>query len=53
MEKGFEYIMENGGIDSEADYNYTAKDGACWAAAAKRVVATVNNFTDVKCASSL
>ena len=27
MEKGYEYIIKNGGIDSEADYNYTAKVG--------------------------
>jgi hypothetical protein len=47
MEAGFKYIMSNGGIDSELDYNYTAKDGVCWTAAEKRVVATVNNFTDV------
>eukprot|EP01047_Picozoa_sp_COSAG01_P074029 COSAG01_NODE_12243_length_1775_cov_1.475537_2_plen_180_part_01 len=48
MENGFKYIIANGGIDSEKDYNYTAKDGQCWTAAEKRVVATINNFTDVK-----
>jgi C1A family cysteine protease len=48
MEAGFKYILSNGGIDSEQDYNYTAKDGVCWTAAEKRVVATINNFTDVK-----
>eukprot|EP01051_Picozoa_sp_SAG22_P014583 SAG22_NODE_1790_length_3569_cov_23.345821_4_plen_490_part_00 len=47
MEAGFRYIMANGGIDSETDYNYTAKDGTCWTAAESRHVATVNNFTDV------
>lgn len=48
MENGFKYIIANGGIDSEGDYNYTAKDGVCWTAAEKRVVATINNYTDVK-----
>ena len=52
MEAAFQYIMANGGIDSEADYNYTSgmddKNGVCWTAAEKRVVATINNYTDVK-----
>ena len=48
MENGFKYIMANGGIDSETDYNYTAKDGQCWTAAEKRHVATIYNYTDVK-----
>ena len=37
----------NGGLDSESDYNYTAKRGPCWKAAEKRDVATIDSFTMV------
>eukprot|EP01052_Picozoa_sp_SAG31_P019177 SAG31_NODE_1388_length_8538_cov_3.310843_5_plen_456_part_00 len=47
MEKAYTYVMLNGGIDSEPDYNYTGAQGMCWAAAAQRKVATIFNFTDV------
>jgi C1A family cysteine protease len=29
MDNGFEWIISNGGIGAEADYEYTAKDGSC------------------------
>ena len=29
MEDGFEFIIKNGGISSEANYPYTAVDGTC------------------------
>ena len=29
MDYGFEYIIKNGGIDSEADYPYKMRDEAC------------------------
>ncbi len=35
MENAFTYIMENGGIDTEKDYPYTATDGTCQAAKAR------------------
>jgi len=44
MDYGFQYIIKNGGIGSEASYPYTAKDGSC-----KKVpsVATITGFKDV------
>jgi hypothetical protein len=44
MDYGFQYIINNKGIGSEASYPYTAKDGAC-----KKVpsVATITGFKDV------
>lgn len=29
MDYAFEFIKNNGGIDTEADYPYRAKDGTC------------------------
>eukprot|EP00935_MAST-01C_sp_MAST-1C-sp1_P000614 g614.t1 len=43
----FQYIIQNKGIDSEDDYSYDGADDPCWAAAAKRVVATLSNYTVV------
>jgi hypothetical protein len=50
MDNGFKYIIANKGIDSEDDYNYTSGNGTdftCWTNAQKRVVLTIDNFTDV------
>ncbi|CAM6025084.1 unnamed protein product [Sphagnum balticum] len=44
MEDAFTYIIENGGIDTEEDYPYTATDGTCQAA--KNVV-SINDYADV------
>jgi hypothetical protein len=35
MENAFNYIMENGGIDTEKDYPYTGTDGTCQGAKAR------------------
>ena len=46
MDYGFQYIIDNGGICSEADYPYTAKDGSCKASSCTNV-ASISGFTDV------
>lgn len=47
MDLGFTYIKENSGIDTEASYPYTARDGKCKFNAAN-VGATDTGFVDVK-----
>jgi len=47
MDYGFEYIIKNGGIDSEADYPYKMKDEACDAAKEKNIVSKIESFHDV------
>ncbi|XP_050409635.1 procathepsin L [Patella vulgata] len=46
MDFAFEYIKSNGGIDTEASYPYTARDGRCRYQAAN-VGATDVGFTDI------
>ena len=47
MAAGFGYVHGNGGLDAEADYNYTSQAGTCWVAAAKRHVASIDSFVKV------
>merc|ERR1719424_397540 len=47
MDYGFQYIIDNGGLDSESDYPYVEKDEKCNKAKAKNVVATIKSFKDV------
>ena len=48
MQQAYKYILDNKGLDAEADYPYTATDGSpCWAAAAARRVADMANYTMV------
>merc|ERR1719223_2499236 len=47
MDYGFQYIIDNKGIDSEADYPYKMKNEACDASKAKNVVAQITGFKDV------
>jgi hypothetical protein len=35
MDNAFEYIINNGGLASEADYSYAGSDGTCKVHAAK------------------
>jgi len=47
MDYGFKYIIDNGGIDSEADYRYTAEDGTCNRAKAAKKISTIKSYNDV------
>lgn len=47
MDFGFQYIMDNHGIDSEGDYPYEAKDDTCQTSKAANHVAAVKSFADV------
>jgi cathepsin L len=46
MDDGFQYIMDNKGIDTEASYKYTAQDGTC-KYSSSNCGSTVTSFTDV------
>lgn len=47
MDYAFEYIIKNGGIDSENDYPYLQSDSLCDFAKTARQSAWVNGFADV------
>ncbi|KAK6159315.1 hypothetical protein DH2020_006629 [Rehmannia glutinosa] len=47
MDYGFEYIIENGGLDTEEDYPYRARDGTCDDYLKNRNVVSINSYEDV------
>lgn len=47
MDFGFQYIEDNGGITTEDNYPYTARDGTCKSSKAANKVVTVSGFQDV------
>jgi len=48
MDYGFQYIIDNHGIDSEEDYPYKMRNEQCDKSKEKNVVATIGGFTDVQ-----
>uniref|UniRef100_A0A453KCV0 Granulins domain-containing protein n=1 Tax=Aegilops tauschii subsp. strangulata TaxID=200361 RepID=A0A453KCV0_AEGTS len=44
MEDAFDFIARNGGIDTEEDYPYTAKDGRCDHAKRSRTAVSIDGF---------
>jgi len=47
MDDAFKYIISNNGLDTEADYPYTARDGVCNTQKQAQKIATITGFTDV------
>ncbi|KAL2484095.1 Granulin repeat cysteine protease family protein [Forsythia ovata] len=48
MDYAFEWVIENGGIDTESDYPYTGIDGNCSATKEKSKVVSIDGYTDVE-----
>ncbi|XP_074264073.1 cysteine proteinase mucunain-like [Silene latifolia] len=47
MDYAFEFIIKNGGIDSEEDYPYTGRDGRCDTYRKNAKVVTIDGYEDV------
>ncbi|XP_051149933.1 low-temperature-induced cysteine proteinase-like [Andrographis paniculata] len=48
MDYAFEFIIKNGGIDTEEDYPYKAKDGKCDQYRKNAKVVSIDGYEDVK-----
>jgi hypothetical protein len=51
MDYGFEYIIKNGGLDTEEDYSYTARNGICNKNKAKNKNSPISKYKDVSSGS--
>lgn len=47
MNYAFDFITDNGGIDSEEDYRYRARDGTCDQYLKNAKVVTIDGYQDV------
>jgi C1A family cysteine protease len=47
MQKAFQYVQKNKGIDSEKDYDYQGENSICWTNATLRHVVTIDGYTTV------
>ena len=47
MDFAFDFIIQNGGLDSERDYKYKAQQGTCNLNKEKRHVVTIDGYEDV------
>ncbi|KAI3918826.1 hypothetical protein MKX01_042146 [Papaver californicum] len=47
MDDAFEFVINNGGIDTESDYPYTAKDGTCNITKEEKKIITIDGYKDV------
>jgi C1A family cysteine protease len=47
MDYAFEWVLQNGGIDTESNYPYTAKDAICNITKANNKAVTIDGYQDV------